>query len=159
MTLRARRAPSRPHERTATVARGNVTQTVAVSGYPLNSNVLISTSGSLASSWAYDITDVPVPGAPAWFRWSDIADSYLAGMRVNGGNSGGPVYSVENGAAVGLCAAFDVADVKYGDGNQEPAKVQNRPLTYNSGLAVVVPIRYVVEMMKKHNIKWTEIAP
>ncbi len=133
-------------------------ESVAVSGYPLNSSVLISTSGNLASSWAYDIADLPVPGAPSWFRWPDIADSFIADMHVNGGNSGGPVYSVEGGAVIGVCVAFDPAPVFYGDRRQEPAMIQDRPLAYNSGLSVVVPIRYVIDMLKKHDLKWTDIV-
>jgi S1-C subfamily serine protease len=78
---------------------------IAVSGYPLRKTVLITTSGAVASSWDYDVKEVQSPGAPDWFRLPNIADSYLADMHVNPGNSGGPVYSVENGAVIGVCVA------------------------------------------------------
>jgi S1-C subfamily serine protease len=139
-------SPGRPREGEA----------IAVSGYPLSSTVLITTSGNLASSWSYDIAEVQIPGAPAWFRKSDIADSYLADVHVNGGNSGGPVYSVENGRVIGVCVAFDMAPVLYGDGRKEAARIENRPVFYNSGLSIVVPIRYVIDLLKKHNLRWAE---
>ena len=104
------------------------------------------------------MADLPVPGAPAWFRLPNMADSFIADMHVNGGNSGGPVYSVVGGAVIGVCVSFDTATVIYGDGKMEPATVQGRPLAYNSGLSVVVPIRYVIDMLKKHNLKWTDVA-
>lgn len=133
-------------------------EAIAVSGYPLSNTVLITTSGNLASAWGYDVADVHVPGRPEWFRFPDVADSYLADVQVNGGNSGGPVYSVENGKVIGVCVAFANAPVVYSDGDHEPASAGNRPLSYNSGLSVVVPIRYVIDMLKKKNLKWQEAA-
>ena len=129
-------------------------EAIAVSGYPLSSTVLITTSGNLASAWAYDVADVHVPGSPEWFRFPDVADSYLADVRVNGGNSGGPVYSVENGKVIGVCVASPLVPVLYIDGDHEIASIGNRPLYYNSGLSIVVPINYVIEMLKKNNLKW-----
>ncbi len=134
-------------------------ESVGVSGYPLDNTVLVTTSGTMASSWAYNFVDVQVPGAPPWFRRPEVDDSYLADVRLNPGNSGGPVYSVENGAIIGVCVAYDLSPVIYGDGNGEPATAQNRPLEYNSGLSVLVPITYVIEMLKKHDIKWVELFP
>src|SRR6266852_1931270 len=131
-------------------------EAVAVSGYPLSSTVLVTTSGNLASSWSYEIQEIQVPSAPAWFRMPDVADSYLADVRVNGGNSGGPVYSVESSRVIGVCVSFHTAPVQYGNGNQEPVTIGGRPLLYNSGLSDVVPIRYVIDMLKKHNLKWVE---
>ncbi|MGA8872360.1 MAG: serine protease [Candidatus Acidiferrales bacterium] len=124
-------------------------QAIAVSGYPFNETVLITTSGSLASSWAYDSALGQIPGAPSGSLAPDVADSYLADVHVNPGNSGGPVYSVENGMVIGVCVAYDMAPVVYGDGNHEPASVGNRPIFSNSGLAVVVPVPYVVDLLKK----------
>ena len=133
-------------------------EAVAVSGYPLSSTVLVTTSGNLASSWSYEVQEIQVPGAPAWFRMPDVADSYLADVRVNGGNSGGPVYSVESARVIGVCVSFHTAPVQYGNGNQEPVAIGGRPLSYNSGLSDVVPIGYVIDMLKKHNLKWVETA-
>jgi S1-C subfamily serine protease len=133
-------------------------ESIAVSGYPLNVAVLVTTSGNVASSWPADVQELPVPGAPAWFTKTDIADSYLADMHVNPGNSGGPVYSVTYGTVIGVCVGFDLAPVLYTDGGHEPATAGNRPISYNSGLSVVVPIHYVVDLLKKHALKWEERA-
>lgn len=118
--------------------------------------MLVTTSGNLASSWSSEVQEIQVPGAPAGFRMPDVADSYLADVRVNGGNSGGPVYSVESARVIGVCVSFDTAPVQYGNGNQEPATIGGRPLSYNSGLSNVVPIRYLIELLKKHNLTWKE---
>ncbi len=128
-------------------------EAIAVSGYPLDQTVLITTSGNLASSWAYDSVPTQVPGAPAGFLVPDIADFYIGDMHVNPGNSGGPAYLVEQGKVIGVCVAYDMAPVVYGDGIHEPARVGNRPLFSNSGLAVVIPVRYVIDLLKKHNLK------
>jgi S1-C subfamily serine protease len=74
-------------------------------------------------------------------------------MHVNPGNSGGPVYSIEEGKVIGVCVAYDMAPVVYGDGNHEPASAGNRPFFSNSGLAVVIPVRYVADLLKNHNLK------
>jgi len=137
-------------------ARPRDGEAIAISGYPLSSTVLVTTSGNLASSWSYEIQDIQVPGAPAWFRQPDVADSYLADVRVNGGNSGGPVYSVKSAKVIGVCVSFHTAPVQYGNGNQERVTIEGRPLSYNSGLSDVVPIRYVIELLKKNNLTWKE---
>jgi S1-C subfamily serine protease len=115
--------------------------------------MLISTSGNLASSWAFDNVPTQVPGAPPGFSVRDVGDFYIADVRVNPGNSGGPVYLVELGEVIGVCVAFDLAPVVYGDGSHEPASAGNRPLSYNSGLSVIVPIRYVIDLLKKNSLK------
>ncbi len=57
-----------------------------------------------------------------------------------------------------ITTSGDMSPVIYGDGNHEPASAGNRPLSYNSGLSVVVPIRYVIDLLKKHDLKWAEAA-
>src|SRR5438309_359148 len=139
---------------TPSTARPQDGEAIAVSGYPFSSTVLVTTSGNLASSWSYETEEVQIPGAPAWFTRPDVADSYLGDIHVNPGNSGGPIYTVAEGKVIGVCVSFDMAPVVYGDGNHEPASTRNRPLYYNSGLANIVPLRYVTELLSKNNLKW-----
>jgi S1-C subfamily serine protease len=103
---------------------------VAVSGYPLRSPVMVTTSGAIASSWEVDQKTFS----------SHVSDSYLADMHVNHGNSGGPVFSIVDGSVIGVCVSI-VPD-SLGSGY------------YNSGLSSIIPAKYVIELLKKHNLKW-----
>ena len=111
---------------------------IAVSGYPLRSPVMVTTSGAIASSWEVDRRDMP-PGTPGALL-SRLADSYLADIHVNHGNSGGPVFSVTDGSVIGVCVSI------------VPDSMGDSP--YNSGLSSMVPAKYVIELLKKHNLKW-----
>lgn len=113
---------------------------IAVSGYPLSTPTLITTSGAIASSWSVDSVEVQPPGAPEGFTIPDLKDSYIADVAVNPGNSGGPVCLAASGEVIGVCVAFRVAEA--GD--------ESMPLRYNSGLSVVVPIKYGVELLGRH---------
>jgi S1-C subfamily serine protease len=107
---------------------------IAVSGYPLHYAVLVTTSGTIASSW--DDTG--------------NADSYLADLHVNHGNSGGPEYRISDGSVIGMCDSFRLAPVepydKYG------------ALGYNAGLSSIVPAKYIVDMLKKNGVAFSEVA-
>jgi S1-C subfamily serine protease len=135
---------------------------IAVSGYPFQGNVLITTSGFIASSWNIRFSEIQRAGAPAGFHTLDVADIYLADIHVNGGNSGGPVYSVETGVLVGVCVSFDDAPVMLQampplpPQKPVPAVSDGRLLTYNSGIAAVVPSTYVIELLKKNNVNWKD---
>lgn len=114
---------------------------IAVSGYPLDIAVLVTTSGTIASAWEFDIDWVEVD--PASRRTiPDVKDHYLADLTVNHGNSGGPVYSTESGTVIGVCTAFECAPVESGGPEIE--------LGYNSGLSIVVPIRYGEDLLAEH---------
>jgi S1-C subfamily serine protease len=102
---------------------------VASSGYPLSNSVLITNAGVIASAWAT---------APD--------DRYIADLEVNPGNSGGPVYLVEDGSVIGVCVATQTAPVRW---RGEPFSVQGAPLIYSSGLTVVIPSRHVLDLMAR----------
>jgi len=129
---------------------------IAVSGYPLNSNVLITTSGAIASSDAINIKEVQLASAPAGFTRPDTADSYIADVKVNPGDSGGPMYLVKNGAVIGVCLNFQGAPVMtIINGEQRPVTGPNgEPVMYNSGLGVFVPAKYVADLLKQNGVKF-----
>ncbi len=120
-------------------ARPEEGSTVATSGYPFSSLVLVTTFGYIASSWEINELSGPDISAP------DAHDFYLGNFTVNGGNSGGPVYSTKDGTVIGICQAYLNAPVFL---NQAPTN-----LTYNSGLTVIIPARYITELLKKNNVK------
>src|SRR5437870_9826283 len=120
---------------------------VGISGYPLSESVLVTNSGHIASVWSYDVAEMPVPGAPEWFRMPDIADTYLVDSEVNPGNSGGPVYLVESAEIIGICVATKPAPVRDEQGN--PVSINETKLYYSSGLTVVIQSRYVIRLIEQ----------
>jgi serine protease Do len=96
---------------------------IVVSGFPLSAPSLVSTQGIVASTFA------PLdPNDPA----SPIA--YLCDVTAIGGNSGGPVYRVSDGAVIGLCRAVKVANV----GSSK----------YTIPLTVVTPVHHIIALME-----------
>jgi S1-C subfamily serine protease len=122
-------------------------ESVAISGYPLNERVLVTTSGAIATAWGLDVQEVTPAGMPSDFSQPDFMDCYLADVAVNGGNSGGPVYRVEDGTVIGVCRAYRGAPVMAGD---TPAILEGKGLAFNSGLSQVVPIRYAEDLVGRH---------
>ena len=104
---------------------------IAVSGYPLTNAVLITTTGVVASAWSTDREEAWTP-----------ADSYVADVAVNPGNSGGPVFFAADGAVIGVCVAFQIAAARPED-----------PFFYNSGLTTVVPVKYVVDLIGRYDAR------
>lgn len=116
---------------------------VACSGYPLMSFVLITNAGIVASSWSVDVTQLQKTDA------TELADVYLADMQINGGNSGGPVYSALDGSVIGVAVATRLA----------PSAGRVVGQLENAGLAVIVPSRYVVELLDAHGVAWERPTP
>lgn len=139
----ARLNPDRPKDGAA----------IAISGYPLSEAVLVTNVGWMATSWSFRTEEVANSGGPNRFRQPEIADVYLADVVANPGNSGGPVYLIENAVVIGVCVASKVAPVR--DQNEEAVSINGRQLFHSSGLTMVIPTRYVVELLNKHNINWS----
>jgi len=125
---------------------------IAVSGFPLQSDVLISNIGWVASAWPVTSEKLLIyPGQKV-----DIIDTeaYLADIRVNPGDSGAPVYLVRNGEVLGVCEAYLTAPVMYrtDHDDQIATSPDGHALTYNSGLGLVTPARYVLELLKRNHL-------
>jgi S1-C subfamily serine protease len=125
---------------------------VAASGYPLSNQALITNAGCIASGWLSDADArrlLLLREGPGSY---DHVDRYLADLEVNGGNSGGPVYETERGQVIGVCVATQNA---YVTAAAEPVRTQDgSPLVYSSGLTIVVPSKYVVALLERHNLSW-----
>jgi hypothetical protein len=122
---------------------------IAISGYPLNETVLVTNSGGLATCWGVDVKEVPVLGAPFSFVIPDISDVYLGDIEINSGDSGAPVYEVDNSTVIGICVASKPANVH--DQNNNPIKLDDgRIIFYSSGLTIIVPTKYILELLKNN---------
>ena len=100
---------------------------VAISGYPLAEPSMVTTSGNIAST----------------FTPYGTTDRILGDITANPGNSGGPVYRVEDGKVIGVLVA----------GRMKPQYEQKLDLLiqHATGLSIIVPARYVTELIKKYN--------
>jgi len=116
---------------------------IGISGYPLNQSVLVTNGGFMATSWAFNIQELKSPETPEFYRRLDIADSYLADINVNPGNSGGPVYLASDGSVIGVCVAYLHTNVR-----DDKGRAKN--YYYNTGLAIVVPSCYISDLSKGH---------
>jgi hypothetical protein len=124
---------------------------IGISGYPLNEMVVVTNSGGMATSWTTNIEEISAPEAPEWFRMPDVADIYLGDIEVNPGDSGAPVYLINDSTIIGLCVASKPAPVKDQDGN--PVETNGKQLSYSSGLTVIIPTSYIIALLEKHNIQ------
>ena len=109
---------------------------LAISGYPLSEPVLVTSGGWLASAWAMSSVEPP------------SHDVYLADVDVNPGNSGGPVYLVQDASVIGVCVAHKTAPVRGSEEGREQ-------LFYGSGLTVVVPTSALCELLARNDVAWT----
>jgi S1-C subfamily serine protease len=136
--------------------------TVAVSGYPLRTNALVTSSGIIASAWTADLPPEPPRAEPKEgddqgvhqeVTWSpgEVRDRYLADLEANPGNSGGPVYLQETGAVIGVCVATRPAPVRTW-GADDPAKLDGKMLAYSSGLTIIIPTGYVNAMLRHPHV-------
>jgi S1-C subfamily serine protease len=125
---------------------------VFTSGYPLDLPILITTSGFIASS-------DPMLFNEQTFRVEDI---YWADMHANPGNSGGPLFSFATGAVIGMVIQYRNAPVMFADQRGGPGygvtketdgSVTIRPIAFNSGISVIVPAKYLADLLTRNNIR------
>jgi S1-C subfamily serine protease len=150
MPIRAARLiADRPREGTA----------AAVSGYPLGSAVLVTNAGSMATAWSSDVKELIEPSvAPLVIRQQ--VDVYLADIVANRGNSGGPVFATETAGVIGVCVAGRTTAVV--DQHDRPVRIPDesgkmRELRTAAGLTIVVPAAHVIDLLKRHRLRWEEI--
>jgi len=131
-------------------------ENLLVSGYPLEIPTFVSQRGMVASQ-SFSIVQVPVPNVRAGFTRPETLDSILLDAVVNPGNSGGPVYDSESGEVLGICDAYELAPLV----TNKLHSVEIAPgefLNQNAGLAVVVPIKYAVDLLRKNGVTDFSVA-
>jgi S1-C subfamily serine protease len=111
-------------------------QWVGISGYPFEERVLVTNSGYVASVWT-------IP-------------NYLVDVEVNPGNSGGPVYLVEDASVIGVCIAIRGSPIRRENG--EVARVLDQELYYSSGLTDVVPTRRIIEILDRNGVNYSLVS-
>jgi S1-C subfamily serine protease len=112
---------------------------VLISGYPLYIPSLVTQTGIIASNTFFEFKREGTMNKPV--------DYFLLDATLNPGNSGSPVYLPHTGEIVGVVDAYRGAPV-IENGSQ------SRSLSQNSGIAMIIPTRYVIELLKKNNVTW-----
>lgn len=110
---------------------------IAISGYPLENPVLVTTSGAIAAAWNWDTHDVRTPSGVTFPEMSDV---YLADVQANPGNSGGPAYRISDGAIIGVCIRVQGAPTWDETG-------ADSDFAANAGLTEIRPVRYLVSLI------------
>lgn len=102
---------------------------IGISGYPLNETILVNNSGWIATSWSTS--------------FKNIKDAYLGDIEINQGDSGAPVYLIEDSSIIGLCVAMKRAPV-----------IDQQNLGYSSGLSIIVPTCHILDLLDKNKISY-----
>ena len=114
---------------------------VAICGYPLREAVLVSTAGAVASAWSTDLRGVLRRAPNGGYEPVDVADRYLLDVQSNGGNSGGPVVRLADGAVIGLLVAGRLTTL--------------HGAAAHADLAVAIPAVLVAEFAEANGIAWS----
>jgi hypothetical protein len=121
-----------------------------ISGYPREIPTYVSQEGMVASE-SFSFVNVRVKDAPEGFMTSEAVDMILVNAAINPGNSGGPVYEAATGGDIGICEAYE--DAPLVTNKQRPVPVApGEFLTQNSALAVIVPIKYAIDLLVKNSV-------
>jgi S1-C subfamily serine protease len=127
---------------------------VFTSGYPLTNSTLVTTSGYIASSAPIGVNE----------QTGKFEDAYWADIHVNPGNSGGPAFSLESGAVLGMILSYQNAPVFLDDGHSPacfPWQAPNQPavsrcLEFNSGIAGIMPVEFIRRLLHTNKVEFEE---
>jgi len=97
-------------------------------GFPLGSENLVTTQGSIASAWK-----LKVPENARERGGKEKLDMYQGDIRIDRGNSGGPVFRSKDGAVLGLAV-----------------EMQNS----SSAFAYFIPAKYITEFLDKSHVRY-----
>lgn len=98
-------------------------QEVFTCGFPLGEPGMVTTSGAIASAWKTKKLLTATTDDQA-------VEVYWADLRVNGGNSGGPLFRISDQAVLGMAVEL------------------------GGSLGIVVPAKYISAFLTDHGIKW-----
>jgi len=112
--------------------------------------------GYIVSSWAYNLREIVTPGSPEGFSRIQISDVYLADVIANPGNSGGPVYKIEDSSVIGICVSGRKTRVV--DQYNKPVTIEGRKLYYRSGITYVILTQYIIVLLEKNGVTHTTVA-
>jgi S1-C subfamily serine protease len=102
---------------------------IFVCGFPNWSDSLITTSGRVATAWSSE-------GVPDQNNGIDEVDKIKLDIRINSGNSGGPVFDSDDGSLVAIVEGVQSGAVSSG------------------GLGIAIPAKYVTELLDRQHVKW-----
>jgi S1-C subfamily serine protease len=117
---------------------------IFLSGFPLRQPSLVTQRGIVAS--AVMRADIPLLDAT-----EEDSDIILLDATINHGNSGGPVYLAGYPVVIGVAEAFVPAENQIASNGPSPKLIPYTAIA-NSGLGVVIPIKYVIALMKKYSV-------
>jgi S1-C subfamily serine protease len=123
-------------------------------GHPLGTKTIVATSGSIASaaSWLFD------PGDVMEARFRGFGDTYMIDMKALFGNSGGPVFSLESGAVVGVAIGTLEDYVRFADTGGLVLSA-GRLMTFTPGYAAASPTSHLASLLSSHAIQFTNVRP
>jgi S1-C subfamily serine protease len=100
-------------------------------GYPLNESSMVTTAGTVAA------TDVETLWTAKNYSKGETSQVTVLDIRINNGNSGGPLFLYSNQSVVGI-----VVEVR------PPGPASSGPL------AIAVPAKYITGFLDKNHVKW-----
>jgi S1-C subfamily serine protease len=116
-------------------------------GYPLTNLTLVTSSGYVASSAPLDLDEAS----------GKFFDVYLADMRSNFGNSGGPVFAQADGTLMGMADQVQLAPVSGATDSQfkQAVSIDGFWLKANAGISVLIPAIHIRELLQAKGLHFS----